>query len=71
MKMVTMYQQADKTWIIVKPQHFEEAQMIFQGTDIKITVENILVQLLGQPCIDLHISTVSYTHLTLPTILLV
>ena len=33
------YQRADKTWIIVKPQHLEEAQTIFQGTDIKITVE--------------------------------
>ena len=33
------YQQADKTWIIVKPQYLEEAQTIFQGTNIKITVE--------------------------------
>ena len=31
------YQQADKTWVIVKPKHLEEAQSIFSGTNIKIT----------------------------------
>ena len=52
------YQQVDKTWIIVKPKHLEEAQMIFKGTDIKITVEGRkhLGAAIGSACIDLHIS---------------
>ena len=33
------YQQASKTWIIVKPQHFEEAKALFHGTNVKITSE--------------------------------
>ena len=33
------YQQADKTWVIVKPKHLEEAQRIFSGTSIKITTK--------------------------------
>ena len=33
------YQQADKTWIIVKPQHLKKAQIIFHGTDINITTD--------------------------------
>ena len=33
------YQQADKTWVIVKPKHLEEAQRIFSGTNIKITTK--------------------------------
>ena len=31
------HQQADKTWIIVKPQHLKEAERIFKDTKIKIT----------------------------------
>ena len=32
-------QQADKTWVIVKPKHLEETQRIFSGTNIKITIK--------------------------------
>ena len=33
------YPNATKTWLVVKPQHEKEAQMIFKGTGIKITTE--------------------------------
>ena len=33
------FQQATKTWIIVKPQYLDEAKALFQGTNIQITSE--------------------------------
>jgi len=42
--MVT-FEQAEKTWLIVKPQFAEKARCIFADSGVKITTEGILVQL--------------------------
>ena len=31
------FQQASKTWIIVKPEYLEETKVLFQGTNVQIT----------------------------------
>ena len=31
------YQQASKTWFIVKPRYLKEAKALFQGTNVQIT----------------------------------